>query len=194
MRGDGAVFRLRLPSEAELLRIASEHGASNDLTYPEVGATLRGERPAGYEHDESAIDLGAGPDVWARAVAALDVWAAHRGAGLRVGASGPPRTGDAVGVGAPLPGGVGCAVAVCRVVGTVDEEDRRGFAYGTLPLHPERGEEAFLLERSGDLVGFRVVAFSRRRHWMARAGAPVTKAVQRATLRRYLAGLSAAVR
>ena len=31
------------------------------------------------------------------------------------------------------------AVAVCRIVAVVDEPDRYGFAYGTLPGHTERG-------------------------------------------------------
>src|SRR5262245_5631134 len=35
----------------------------------------------------------------------------------------------------------------CRVVWTVDEADRGGFADGTLPGHPESGEEAFVVER-----------------------------------------------
>jgi uncharacterized protein (UPF0548 family) len=29
----------------------------------------------------------------------------------------------------------------CRVVYVLDEPERRGFAYGTLPGHPESGEE-----------------------------------------------------
>lgn len=35
--------------------------------------------------------------------------------------------------------------APCRVVYTVTESRRRGFAYGTLPGHPECGEEAFVI-------------------------------------------------
>ena len=34
----------------------------------------------------------------------------------------------------------------CRVVYVIDEPSRRGFAYGTLPGHPESGEEAFIVE------------------------------------------------
>jgi uncharacterized protein (UPF0548 family) len=33
----------------------------------------------------------------------------------------------------------------CRVVYTVSEADRQDFAYGTLPGHPEQGEEAFVV-------------------------------------------------
>eukprot|EP00913_Durusdinium_trenchii_P005672 g5290.t1 len=38
----------------------------------------------------------------------------------------------------------------CRIVEVVDEADRRGFAYGTLPAHGETGEECFLVERLAD--------------------------------------------
>ncbi len=36
--------------------------------------------------------------------------------------------------------------APCRVVRVVDALGRRRFAYGTLAGHPERGEEAFVVE------------------------------------------------
>jgi uncharacterized protein (UPF0548 family) len=72
------------------------------------------------------------------------------------------------------------------VVYVTTEPDRRGFAYGTLPGHPECGEEAFHLVRQGSSVLFRVRAFSRPRHPLARLGAPVTRAMQRRTNHRYL--------
>ena len=40
---------------------------------------------------------------------------------------------------------LGPVQAPCRVVYVVDEPDRRGFAYGTLPGHAESGEELFLV-------------------------------------------------
>jgi uncharacterized protein (UPF0548 family) len=50
----------------------------------------------------------------------------------------------------------------CRVVYVVDEPTRKGFAYGTLPGHPERGEEAFIVEyRDDDSVWLTLRAFSR---------------------------------
>jgi uncharacterized protein (UPF0548 family) len=41
-------------------------------------------------------------------------------------------------------------LAIDRIVEVVDEPDRYGFAYVTLPGHVLRGEEAFLLERTDD--------------------------------------------
>ena len=69
---------------------------------------------------------------------------------------------------------------------TDGEPDRRGFAYGTLPGHPERGEEAFHLVRQGSSMLFLVRAFSRPRHPLARIGEPVTKAMQQRMNHRYL--------
>jgi hypothetical protein len=58
------------------------------------------------------------------------------GGGLIVSVDGPPVAGLAVAMSAPPP--VGFIDAVCRVVAVIDEPDRFGFAYGTLPDHPER--------------------------------------------------------
>lgn len=70
-----------------------------------------------------------------------------------------------------------------------------GFAYGTLPGHPETGEEAFVVERNGEGdVRFTITAFSRPRALLARLGGPVTKAVKARATRRYLRGLFNATR
>jgi uncharacterized protein (UPF0548 family) len=40
------------------------------------------------------------------------------------------------------------APAPCRVIYVVDQADQFGFAYGTLPGHPETGEVAFMVART----------------------------------------------
>lgn len=81
-------------------------------------------------------------------------------------------------------------VAPCRIVYVTDEVDRFGFAHGSLPGHPERGEEAFHVGRDADgVVTFDVVAFSRPADWKARIGSPVTRAVQRRVTKGYLEGV-----
>lgn len=70
--------------------------------------------------------------------------------------------------------------APCRVVYVIDEPDRRGFAYGTLPGHPERGEEAFIISRHRDAtVTFTITAFSRPASPLGKAAGPAGRAVQR---------------
>jgi uncharacterized protein (UPF0548 family) len=177
------VFRLGRLSGTALAGIA-EAAADSALTYSPVGATISGSLPSGYRHDRREIALPDRPDAFALAVKGLRRWVAHTGAGLAVEPRDPPTEGATVAVGIGI--GPLTAVAVCRVVAVVDEADRFGFAYGTLPGHPEQGEEAFLVERTEHGVVFRIVAFSRRAEVLARLGGPVTRAVQAATLGRYL--------
>jgi uncharacterized protein (UPF0548 family) len=69
--------------------------------------------------------------------------------------------------------------------------NRFGFAYGTLPAHPEQGEEAFHIESDvHGTVRFVVTAFSRPRHPLARIGSPVARQVQLRVTRRYLTSLA----
>ena len=78
-------------------------------------------------------------------------------------------------------------VAPCRVVYIVDEPDRFGFAYGTLPGHPEQGEEAFVVAKADDgAVRFTITAFSRPKEALARLGGPVTRFVQKRATKAYL--------
>ncbi|HEX9229808.1 MAG TPA: DUF1990 family protein, partial [Arthrobacter sp.] len=62
-----------------------------------------------------------------------------------------------------------------------------GFGYGTLPGHPERGEEAF--EVSIDTAGavtFTITAFSRHANWFYAAGGAAARAAQRFITSRYI--------
>nr|WP_281381894.1 DUF1990 domain-containing protein [Conyzicola lurida] len=80
--------------------------------------------------------------------------------------------------------------APARVVYVVDEPSRRGFAYGTLPGHPEDGEEAFLVEQTEDGAVWMVIrAFSRPAAWYWWLVAPVLRATQWFYTRRYLRAL-----
>ncbi len=154
------LLSLRRPDEPRLRQlVAAQAGAR--LSYPEVGATLGPELPAGYHHDRHRVVVGRGGRAFQRAVTGLRRWEAHAAAGATVRPVDPP---IAIGTDVVL---VLRAIAVyviaaCRIVAVVDEPARFGFAYGTLPIHPERGEEAFVVERTADDdVVFHVVAFSR---------------------------------
>jgi uncharacterized protein (UPF0548 family) len=69
----------------------------------------------------------------------------------------------------------------------VDEPRRRGFAYGTLPGHPENGEEAFVIEHhDDDAVSFTITAFSRPATRLARIAGPLGRIAQRRITARYL--------
>jgi uncharacterized protein (UPF0548 family) len=160
------------------------------LSYQEHAAT-RGELPAGYHRVERVAVLGRGPELFARARAATFAWGIQTGSGIRVRvvdeARGRPlRTGDTVVMRVPLwPRDV-----PCRVVYVIDEPRRAGFAYGTLPGHPEIGEEAFLLEhRDDDSVVLRIRAFSKPASWLFRIAYPAVLLMQTIYTRRYLRAL-----
>src|SRR5207248_809221 len=112
-------------------------------------------------------------------------WAVHRGARLSVAADGPLAVGTNVALSAPLP--IGFVDATCRIVATVGESDRFGFAYGTLSVHPEQGEESFIVARHADAsVEFVIEAVSRPVHPLARLVPALANRLQEAAIRRYL--------
>lgn len=157
-------------------------------TYPEVGAT-RGVLPPGYHHLERTRTVGHGADDFRRAADAVMSWGVQRGAGLRVESDCDLVT-DGCTVTVRLGIGPVAVRAPCVVVLTVDEVRRRGFAYGTLPGHPERGEELFLVEhREDDSVRLTVRAFSRPAVWWSRASGPAGRLLQRIVTSRYLRAL-----
>jgi uncharacterized protein (UPF0548 family) len=141
-------------------------------------------------HD--TVELGVGDEVFGSACGALREWAAHRGSGVAVVADGPLATGTNVALGAPLP--VGTALATCRVTAVIDEPARFGFTYTTLPTHPARGAERFLVESHDGIVTFTVEAVSTPNQWFARIAPPVTRWFQRRATRAYLDALRAALR
>jgi uncharacterized protein (UPF0548 family) len=157
--------------------------ADRDLTYPEVGASASGALPAGYRHDRHALTIGPASQ-FENVAKRLRQWGAHAGAGMHVVPDQEVRTSGPDHLIMKL--AAIWVVAPVRIVYVVDEADRGGFAYGTLPGHPEAGEESFVVERRGDCTEIQVVAFSKPSELLARMGSPVTRAVQLATTRRYL--------
>jgi uncharacterized protein (UPF0548 family) len=150
-----------------------------------VGATS-GPLPAGYHHVQKSAVIGHGRSRYEAAAEEGMRWGMLRGAGLRVEA-----TSDVAAVGAEVIVHLGPVRAPCRVVYLVDESDRRGFAYGTLPGHAESGEERFVVryDPATDEVYAEVVAFSRHATWWSRLGSPVTSVAQRIITDRYLRAL-----
>jgi len=153
------------------------------LTYSEVGATAAGQLPAGYDHLHTERQIGTGQQRFERAADAVMRWGMQRGAGLRVRAS-----SEVADVGTVVLVRMGFLPAPCRVVYVIDEPDIRGFAYGTLPGHPECGEERFVvrLDPTTSAVYAEVSAFSRPATWWSKAAGPLVKVAQRVIAKRYL--------
>jgi uncharacterized protein (UPF0548 family) len=155
------------------------------LTYRDVGATA-GPLPDEYHHVRKSAVIGHGRQRFEDAATKGMRWGMLRGAGVRVDA-----TSEVAAVGSEVLVGIGPVRAPCRVVYVIDEADRRGFAYGTLPGHPESGEELFAVRfdpATGE-VHAEVVAFSRHATWWSKLGSPLTSLMQHIITSRYLTAL-----
>jgi uncharacterized protein (UPF0548 family) len=143
----------------------------------------------GFHHDEFARTIGSGPEQFGRAREGLERWAAHRGSGVEVF----PADAELVpgGTVAILTRQLGVWVlAACRVETVIDEPRRFGFVYATLPDHPERGYESFVVSQVADEVVFTIEAISQPGIPLVRLGSPVTRVLQRRAVDAYLTALA----
>ncbi len=156
--------------------------AGRPLTYQEVGATAA-TMPDGYRQVRARRRIGTGRARFEQAARAVMGYGMLRGAGLRVQAG-----AEVAAVGVDVLGRLGPFVAPCRVVYVIDEENRRGFGYGSLPGHAVRGEEMFAVryDPSDGAVYAEIAAFSAPAAWWSRLGAPVLRLAQKVVTRRYL--------
>lgn len=147
--------------------------------------------PEGFRHLATTRRVGTGRDWFEVAGERLLTWDVQRRAGLVVTTSAERVVEGATAVLGIGFGGVRLPAPI-RVVYVVDEPTVRGFAYGTLPGHPESGEELFSvhLEPDGTVRG-EIRAFSRPGSWLTRVGGPLARRVQDRMTERYLKALTA---
>jgi uncharacterized protein (UPF0548 family) len=186
------MFTLHSPSTAclESLREQQRHTA---FTYANVGATRRGAAIPGFTTDTYQVHVGRGQAVFQAAKRMLEGWHVHQARGLQLCTDGqnlePQQT--VVLVARVLFVNVMCA---CRVTYIIDEARAFGFAYGTLPAHPECGEERFLVEwLENNEVRFSLFSFSKPSSLLFWLGYPVGRLVQRVYSQRYLQAMQKGV-
>jgi uncharacterized protein (UPF0548 family) len=172
------VFRLTEPSELDAVDFV---GAQRNLpfTYAEVGATNTTPPAMGYIVDYNRIQIGTGEAVYERGIEALKNWRQFDLRWVTVVPRGVPiEVGATVAVKARAFGT--WSLNASRVVYTIEEGRRFGFAYGTLPDHVECGEERFLIEwLADDSVWYDILAFSRPRHPLVRLSKPLARMLQK---------------
>jgi uncharacterized protein (UPF0548 family) len=157
------------------------------LTYENPGSSVE------HRDGEARAFLGTGRKIFDGATARVMRWEVKTVAGFRV-----IRVGDRGAFFSDLPVVAGeCAIVrfgpvreAVRVTRVIDEPRIRGFAYGTLPEHPLRGEEAFLVEwHDDDRVEFLVRSFARPNGPVWWLLTPLVAVARRVFRRRYLAAL-----
>ena len=180
------------PSKAVLVAFL-ERQRPAAFTYAGVGLTRDGASSPGFVRDAYQARVGRGQVVFDRARMMLERWRVHEAPGLSAYTGGRDLEPDqtvAV-VARVLFVHVLCA---CRVVYIVDEARRFGFGYGTLPDHPECGEERFLIEWLGnDDVVFSLFSFSRPASPLFWLGYPVGRLAQYVYSHRYLQAMRTGV-
>lgn len=182
------MFFLRRPA-AQCIDRFRQIAIEDSFSYPEVGATLRsgalkGEIPERYNVDHNRIRLGAGSLIFEQACAALFEWKMFDIGWVKLlHPAAPIIPGQTVLV---LARSFGLySLSASRVIALIDDGDRqvrrRGFSYGTLQHHVERGEERFSIEhhKGDDSVWYDILAFSVPQHLFARLGYPLSRAAQR---------------
>lgn len=186
--GKGSVLAIRGRTRRDgAALLASQRLA--DVTYIDVGATTVGRIPAGFSGKQMVQTIGHGETAFERARVGLQTWAAHRGAGVEPFEATPLVQGETVLLVLGL-GPTDVRIA-CRILEVMDTPSVFGFVYGTLPVHPECGEERFLVEHGADgSVRFTIDVFWKPNHPLAVIGAPVAHRMQQRFTHGYLDALA----
>ena len=192
------MFTFSEPSERQIAKYITSQ-SKLPFSYAEVGATRSGVThpagPADYTLDHNRVQLGRGAETFRRAVDALKQWRQFELGWVTLVPQGVKVEAGAVVAVKARAGGL-WSLNACRVVYVIDEAERFGFAYGTLPDHIERGEERFLIEwqPDDDAVWYDILAFSRPRHPLVRAGSPFARLLQKRFARDSMAVMKSVVK
>lgn len=146
--------------------------------------------PSGYQTLDVTQPIGRGQEWFETAAQRVLSWDMHRRAGLLVNTDRPDVAAHADAV-LEIRLGPWWMQAPVRVVEVLQEPATAGFAYGTLPGHPETGEERFLVHLDAEgIVRAQIRAFFRPGRWFTRLGRPIARRIQDATTQRYLNALT----
>lgn len=147
---------------------------------------LANEPPHGFRRMSRSVTVGRGARAFERASEGLRTWRCHDLVGLRVfPVATAPKEGDTVVV--TLGSRYLSIAAPCRIEAVIDEADRYGFIYATLPGHPERGAESFMVMIADDgAVQCHIAAVSAPGAWATRIAGPLGWAIQSAATSGYL--------
>ncbi len=152
---------------------------SDIFSYSEIAATAT-VIPENYTIDHNRCELGIGGETFESAKEAINNWEMFNIGWIELYDN---RT--------PIVNGQTIALLIkhfgfyslnaTRIVYTIDEPNRYGFAYGTLTQHGEIGEERFTvaIDEKTKAVTYDILAMSRPGHIFAKLGYPFTRYLQK---------------
>lgn len=143
----------------------------------------------GFRRFEQTVVVGEGDALWERAATDVLLWRVKTRSGFEVH---PSETPVVVGARPTIVAGWGDVriLEPVEVVAVVEQPNRVGFAYRTLPGHPVRGEEAFLVRRVDGRVEFTIRSLTRpASSGIWRVLYPALRVAQLVARRRYVRAL-----
>jgi len=172
------MFRLSHPTRVEIESFIGEQ-SQLAFSYANVGLSISGS-PSGFNVDHNRIVIGSGESDFERAKMAIRNWEMFNFPWTKVcWPDTPIKMGQTVAIIVKHLGFY--SLNACRIVYTIDEADRFGFAYGTLPEHAETGEERFSVEfdRKTGEVTYDLFAFSKPNQTLVKLGYPLSRYLQK---------------
>ena len=177
------MFWLTKPSDKHIQDFLDARRSDN-FSYSAIGASRQGGVPNGYNVDHNRIQIGSGPEDFAKAIFAVQNWKMFETSWTKLCWTNTPiKIGETVAV--LVHHFNFWSLNASRIVYLIEERDgeieKYGFAYGTLTEHGEEGEERFTAEfdrKSGE-VWYDLFAFSKPKHIMAQIGYPLSRMLQK---------------
>lgn len=168
---------LQIPSASKLSAFL-EKECKAALTYSEVGNTQEDGPVKGYDNDFAEAEIGLGEADFRKAKKALQNWQMFPAKWTKIL---PEKTLIQVGNNVAMLArfaGLWWRNS-CKILYIIDEPNRYGFAYATLPGHIEAGEELFLVRMDAEgRVFYSIKAFSKPYHIFAKIGYPMVRRLQ----------------
>lgn len=173
------------PSTAALHELAER--ARHHETTQRIGLLDR-PTPPGFQRSTWHRNVEHGD--FAAAAEAIRRWRGHAAAGIERSPAQPEIVKGRT-VALAIPVGPISISATCRITEVIDEPDRYGFTYSTLPHHPEDGEESFIVTRHRDgRVEVVVTAVWRAATVANHLCPPLTRFLQNRVINQYLSGIA----
>ena len=171
------MLSLHKPSELQVRAFITAQQQSN-FSYTPLQIT-RNSVVSGYTMDHNRVQLGSGARCFDAAASAIRQWKMFDLGWVRLFFN-TTRIEKGATVAVVVQHLGVWSMNACRIVYVIEEQQRYGFAYGTLAEHAERGEERFMVEwnRHDDTVWYDLLALSKPGP-MARLGYPYTRRLQK---------------
>lgn len=168
---------LSYPSK-EKVQVFLKDQSTKSFNYQAILGTKK-EGIVGYDNDHNFIEIGKLQKNWDQAKAALNEWRQFPVPWTKIESSSEKiKEGLTVGVYFKIFGL--WWINSARVVYTIDEPNKFGYAYGTLPGHLESGEECFWIERDDNgMISYHIRAFSKPDHFLVRLAYPIARMFQK---------------